>query len=642
MRLVFSSMGPIMQFVRLLVVLSVFACVADSSIAQLPFGSGTTVVKNATVFTDGKIIENCHLLFAGKKIKAVGPDIKIPDDAEVIDGRGKFIVPTLIDSSATMGLASPSTTSRTVRAHFSILDKINLFDVDPFTDAIEQGVTHVYLRNPSTRGVGGQGAGVLLPKKIGGEGKDILLKGSQAIHVKLGTSTGPIGRYSEVKGLGSQLVAAKKYRESWKKYDEKLKEYVEGLKKAAKNGKKKKSSKKKAPKKKDKPGVKPPKKRVSGPSPFFDEDDNHGMKKNANNEPREALDPSEIASWDIWALGNPEDHPVAIARREKAERENHPPEIPGKWLAPKPELHPRRSILDDDGTEPQLQRDAQVNVNDPGGLDILVCEQCGGEIEGQAHHHPKAEGFDFWQFAPAPKRRSPRSKKSSKKSPKRPREPRFNPSLEAMADILEGKMRLRIEVHRAEDIKNLLALLEKYPMEVALEGVTEGYMVAGELAKAQIPVIVFADAVKPIAEKSGGAAGAIPFRFPFPFRRSRSFGTSSSSGGVPVEGEFRLDNAAQMAAKGVSVTIAASRTAADASPQLLLAAGRVAGNGLPKEKALTAITANPAHILGIDQEIGTLKKGLRASFVVLDGDPFDPTTRVRTIYIDGKRYYKKK
>ncbi len=634
-----------MQLARVFLALGVMVILTTlTSHAQSPFGSGATVIKNATVFTDGKIVDNCHLLFSGKKLRAIGTDIKIPDDADVIDGKGKFIVPTLIDASASMGLFSGTTASRVKRAHFSILDRLNLFDVADFGDAIEQGVTHAYLRNRSPRGFGAQGAGIVLPKKPGGTKEDILVKGSQAIHVKLGTSSGPIGRYMEVKGFGGQLLAAKKYRESWKKYKAKLKEYVEGL--GSKN--KKKPTKKKTSKSKKggkTPKVAPKKKAVTVPGFLHSPEEGAHNHDDHNDQGRLPQGPvvDEIEGWDIWSLGNIEDHPVVKAKKARELTAHNDVAIPQQWQASDRQLSPAYSFVSGDGTEPHLVRGAEVNQNDPSSIELLVCEHCGGQIEGQPHFHPKAEGFDFWEFAPDPRTSSKKSKKSkSKKAAKKPTQPRYDPAMEAMADLLEGKMRLRIEVHRAEDIKNLLKILEDHPMEVVLEGVTEGYRVADALAKADVPVIVFGDVEKPIQESDNGAGlGALPFTF-FRFRRFRRMGPTAPSGGLPVEGEFRADNAALMAAKGVDVAIAASLKSANASPQLLMAAARLAGLGLPKEKALSAVSELPAKMLGIGDQVGVLKKGRRASFVVLNGDPFSPSTRVQSIYRDGKRFYKKK
>ena len=81
-------------------------------LAQLPFGGSATAIKGATVYVAGKPVENCTLVFSGKKIKAVGPDAEIPEDAEIIDLSGRVILPALIDASADLGLIDKTTTTR--------------------------------------------------------------------------------------------------------------------------------------------------------------------------------------------------------------------------------------------------------------------------------------------------------------------------------------------------------------------------------------------------------------------------------------------------------------------------------------------------------------------------------------------------
>jgi imidazolonepropionase-like amidohydrolase len=60
--------------------------------------------------------------------------------------------------------------------------------------------------------------------------------------------------------------------------------------------------------------------------------------------------------------------------------------------------------------------------------------------------------------------------------------------------------------------------------------------------------------------------------------------------------------------------------------------------GLTYEDALKSITINPAKLLGLDKERGSLEKGKKADLVLFDGDPFEYTTHVTDVYIDGIRY----
>ncbi len=59
--------------------------------------------------------------------------------------------------------------------------------------------------------------------------------------------------------------------------------------------------------------------------------------------------------------------------------------------------------------------------------------------------------------------------------------------------------------------------------------------------------------------------------------------------------------------------------------------------GLSPERALAALTVEPASYLGLDDQ-GTLRPGMTASFVVRDGLPFSGKSTVEEVFIEGKRY----
>jgi imidazolonepropionase-like amidohydrolase len=67
-----------------------------------------------------------------------------------------------------------------------------------------------------------------------------------------------------------------------------------------------------------------------------------------------------------------------------------------------------------------------------------------------------------------------------------------------------------------------------------------------------------------------------------------------------------------------------------------LAAGRAAGVKLDENDALRWLTANPAWVLGIDDQVGTLQAGKRADVVVWSEDPFSTYARAEQVYIDGR------
>ena len=70
-------------------------------------------------------------------------------------------------------------------------------------------------------------------------------------------------------------------------------------------------------------------------------------------------------------------------------------------------------------------------------------------------------------------------------------------------------------------------------------------------------------------------------------------------------------------------------------PNLLEQARFAVRFGLPVDDALRAITIEPARILGIEDRVGSLAVGRDADLVVLDGDPFEFTTNVQAVIVDG-------
>ncbi|MFU8811951.1 MAG: amidohydrolase family protein [Balneolaceae bacterium] len=60
--------------------------------------------------------------------------------------------------------------------------------------------------------------------------------------------------------------------------------------------------------------------------------------------------------------------------------------------------------------------------------------------------------------------------------------------------------------------------------------------------------------------------------------------------------------------------------------------------GLNKERALAALTTDPASMLGIQRTHGSIEQGKAASFVVTDGDLFENGTKILDVWVDGGRH----
>jgi imidazolonepropionase-like amidohydrolase len=54
------------------------------------------------------------------------------------------------------------------------------------------------------------------------------------------------------------------------------------------------------------------------------------------------------------------------------------------------------------------------------------------------------------------------------------------------------------------------------------------------------------------------------------------------------------------------------------------------------QEALAALTLNPARMFRLDDRIGSLARGKDADVVVFSGNPFELTSRVLLVLVDGR------
>lgn len=172
--------------------------------------------------------------------------------------------------------------------------------------------------------------------------------------------------------------------------------------------------------------------------------------------------------------------------------------------------------------------------------------------------------------------------------------------LEALQPVLRAEMPLVVEAHRASDIRTALRIADEYDLRLILMGATEGWMVASEIARARVPVIV-----------------KVLQNLPANFERLGA----------------RYDNAALLRQAGVAIAISSSDT--HNARNIKQEAGNAVAYGLPYEEALRAITLTPAEIWGVAATHGSLTPGKVANVVVWDGDPLELLTPVEAVIVDG-------
>ncbi len=96
------------------------------------------------------------------------------------------------------------------------------------------------------------------------------------------------------------------------------------------------------------------------------------------------------------------------------------------------------------------------------------------------------------------------------------------------------------------------------------------------------------------------------------------------------------ENPARLARAGVPIAFTAEGL--PDSITFLESVRKAVRRGLDKDAALRALTVTPAAMFGLEERLGTLDPGRAANLVVADGDIFARKTKVREVWIDGRRF----
>lgn len=172
--------------------------------------------------------------------------------------------------------------------------------------------------------------------------------------------------------------------------------------------------------------------------------------------------------------------------------------------------------------------------------------------------------------------------------------------LEALAPVVRGELPLVLSVDRASDILTALELGKEFDLDLVLSGVGEGWMVAGDIAAAGVPVLTNAASNLPSFEALGAS----------------------------------YENVSRMHAAGVTVIL--SSFDGYNVRNLKQEAGFAVSYGMPHEAALRAVTLTPAEVWGVADLVGSLEPGKAGDVVVWSGDPFEILTSVEHVFINGE------
>ncbi len=191
-----------------------------------------------------------------------------------------------------------------------------------------------------------------------------------------------------------------------------------------------------------------------------------------------------------------------------------------------------------------------------------------------------------------------KDKKADEKS-KTPKELKRDEKI--MNALLAGDKPLVAYADRATDLLELLKLKAEFNIDLVIAGGADAILISEQIAAAKVPVIF-------------GALDNLP----------SSFDSLHSS----------LDNTAKLTKAGINVALAVHD--AHNLYQLRFEAGNAIANGLTREQALAAVTANVADAFNINA--GRIAVGKKADLVLWSADPFELSTKVDKMWIGGKEY----
>ena len=192
-----------------------------------------------------------------------------------------------------------------------------------------------------------------------------------------------------------------------------------------------------------------------------------------------------------------------------------------------------------------------------------------------------------------------------------------NDALEALSAIQNAPLPLMIDA--VDDLYALRASKfgDEFNAPVIIRGSGQEYRQAAAVAKT-------------------GRAVVVPVNFPKPPNVASVDQAETVTLEELMSWDLSPENPARLDAAGVRIVLT-SHGLRD-KKEFLPAIRKAVSRGLSKDAALRALTIGPARLFKVDHCLGKLEPGKCASFIVTDGDIFEPKTRILQTWVEGDKF----
>jgi hypothetical protein len=219
------------------------------------------------------------------------------------------------------------------------------------------------------------------------------------------------------------------------------------------------------------------------------------------------------------------------------------------------------------------------------------------------------------------------------------RRPTFD---DGIAAIAEGQSYPTLfDVNSAAEIDRILRMSDEFQLRPAIVGGSEAWRRLEEIKQRQIPVIVqLSYGPEPKAPPSPDAQK--PDLTKPPQEKQ-----ADDPGDEDIESAERIDERRRVYRESVTsikllneqgIPIAFTTKGTRNMAEFMANLRRAVKEGLPRERALSALTIDAARLLKLDSRLGTIEVGKIANVSVFSSDFLDEKTKVKMLYIDGERY----